>query len=69
MTVIIIVLYKTKNIFQSDDRKAPHVSIGLLSLRYIYPPSLERSERRGLFFIIPISSLVATFEQSENAIA
>ena len=25
-----------------------------------------RFERRGLFFIIPISSLIATFEQSEN---
>ena len=28
--------------------------------------NLERSERRGLFFVIPVSSPVATFEQSEN---
>jgi hypothetical protein len=27
------------------------------------PPSLEQSERRGLFFVIPVN---LTFEQSEN---
>ena len=39
---------------------------GLLSRRWRLPLSLEQSERRGLFFVIPISSPVATFEQSEN---
>ena len=34
--------------------------------RPVKPPGLERSERRGLFFIIPVSSPVATFKQSEN---
>ena len=31
-------------------------------------PSLERSERQGLFFVMPVNSLVvdSTFEQSEN---
>ena len=33
--------------------KVPRISRGLLS-------------RRGLFFVIPVNSLVATFEQSEN---
>ena len=46
--------------------KAPHISRALLSRRWRYPPSLDRSERRGLFFVIPVSSSVATFEQSEN---
>ena len=41
-----------------------HVLRGLLSR----PPSLERNERQGLFFVMPIDSLVvdSTFEQSEN---
>ena len=42
----------------------PYVLRGLLSR----PLSLEQSERQGLFFVVPIDSLVvdSTFEQSKN---
>ena len=49
-----------RDAFSNKRRKVPHASRGLLS----WPPSLERSERQGLFY----DSLVVdwTFEQSEN---
>ena len=67
-----IILYKNprsapgghRDAFLNKSHKAPCILIGLLSR----PPSLKRSERRGLFFVMPVDSLVvdSTFKQSEN---
>jgi hypothetical protein len=49
--------------FSSKQCEALHISWGLL-----HGPSLEQSERLGLFFIMPVNSLVvdSTFEQRED---
>ena len=54
-----------RHIFNSNERhKALYILRGLLRR----PPSLEQSERQGLFFVVPVDSLVvdSTFKQNEN---
>ena len=51
---------------QSNDRRESAARFERPAKQALALPSLERSERRGLFFVIPVNSPVTTFEQSEN---
>ena len=50
--------------FLNKQQEVLHSSIDLLSR----PPSLKQSQRQGLFFVMPVNSLVvdSMFEQSKN---